>query len=699
MQLEFGLHVHFAIWPLLPTSPPTDPAQCADRLTDFKSYLETRGARLTSNQGFLCYYALPYVDPAGLQSHPSFTHLFAPECTAQARCHLPGRACTVLLCLRPACNRACVCVLVLRPHKHVPHALLDTTWCVLASAQMVLSCVQQRMRLETYLRSIPGEVHVPTLYSLYNAAQQIGGANVPPAPPGLAVSDSDVAGLLDGSRELATLVPRDASSDGQHSRSLQQSPEPQGGSADDSPVFADQAAGPSVDLSWEGADQRFHDVNSQLAAIPEASQEAIGRSQDAPASEHTGVGLPELLSASSSGAGSVAGSAAGSQAMRKHSAAQADQQAAPADDIEVDKNECPLPTKAVSPEGKQSAAAASSDADSARSAEVAATWGAASSAVQASTNQRGSGWGTGAGDKGASVTRSVVEQALLPAVDWGAVRGALLERPPADAARLLQAVRWRLIKSPPGAYRRQVLADLAAADVLSCGSGVATGAAAPLLELHDDGVSSELVRLLSALASDSAGRAHLLQPGSGIVASLFGLLQATPERKIRRRTGALAIVLCLACDAFDCDTTRGLPLLWPWLHAPVNDTQLMTGHALLGADETRDTPIHQHTLAALQKLSLCRGAQSALAAVGVLPWLVQFLGTPDTLSEHCLEYAMALLMNVCLRTVGRAACERLPVLDVLDAYIQARSTHPFQVCGGLLSASVSGRLLGTATQG
>lgn len=91
-------------------------------------------------------------------------------------------------------------------------------------------------------------------------------------------------------------------------------------------------------------------------------------------------------------------------------------------------------------------------------------------------------------------------------------------------------------------------------------------------------------------------------------------------------------------------------------------------------DQIRDTPLHQHALAALQKLSLRRAAQAALVAAGALPWLVAFLGAPDTLSEHCLEYSMAMLMNLCLRHAGRHACASLPVLDVLDALIQVRVT-------------------------
>lgn len=101
-------------------------------------------------------------------------------------------------------------------------------------------------------------------------------------------------------------------------------------------------------------------------------------------------------------------------------------------------------------------------------------------------------------------------------------------------------------------------------------------------------------------------------------------------------------------------------------------THLATVH--LAGDETRDTPVHQHTLALLQKLSLGRAAQSELIDLGMVQWLVMFLERPDSLSELCLEYAMALLMNLCLRSAGRTVAETLPVLEVLDAFIQVSLT-------------------------
>ena len=100
-----------------------------------------------------------------------------------------------------------------------------------------------------------------------------------------------------------------------------------------------------------------------------------------------------------------------------------------------------------------------------------------------------------------------------------------------------QATRWRLIKSPPGAYRRQVLASITDADVLGCNHSSDTCIVSALLAAQHPAATSELVRLLSAMASDSAGRSYLMQPGSRVVPELFQLLKTTPQARVRRLTG------------------------------------------------------------------------------------------------------------------------------------------------------------------
>lgn len=88
-------------------------------------------------------------------------------------------------------------------------------------------------------------------------------------------------------------------------------------------------------------------------------------------------------------------------------------------------------------------------------------------------------------------------------------------------------------------------------------------------------------------------------------------------------------------------------------------------------DEVIDTEVHQLALASLQKLSLRRAAQEALVAAGMLPWIATYLRMHETLSEHAVEYSMAMLMNCCLCRSGRKACEGLDVLGLLDGLVQA----------------------------
>jgi hypothetical protein len=249
----------------------------------------------------------------------------------------------------------------------------------------------------------------------------------------------------------------------------------------------------------------------------------------------------------------------------------------------------------------------------------------------------------------------------------------------------MQAIRWRLIKSPPGAYRRQALTSLTDADVLCCADTHEASLVKSLLAHKHSGVTSELVRLLSAMASDSGGRTYLMQPGSHVVPELFQLLKQTPETRVRRLTGASCQVLLYAAWRAICS----VPLIH-WQAARCHDTAFDTARFLQdmhstpsvdctvlefqvrAGDETRDTPVHQHTLALLQKLSLARPAQSDLIGRGMISWLVSFLQHAESLSELCLEYAMALLMNLCLRSAGRTAAEAVPVLELLDTYIQVR---------------------------
>ncbi|KAM5164049.1 lisH domain-containing protein ARMC9 isoform 2-T3 [Mantella aurantiaca] len=80
-KLEFYLNIHFAIFPLKNNVGRIDRADCEERISHFKTYLETSGAALSQTTEFLPFYALPFVPNPSV--HPSFKELFqdswAPE--------------------------------------------------------------------------------------------------------------------------------------------------------------------------------------------------------------------------------------------------------------------------------------------------------------------------------------------------------------------------------------------------------------------------------------------------------------------------------------------------------------------------------------------------------------------------------------------------------------------------------------------
>ena len=49
-----------------------------------------------------------------------------------------------------------------------------------------------------------------------------------------------------------------------------------------------------------------------------------------------------------------------------------------------------------------------------------------------------------------------------------------------------------------------------------------------------------------------------------------------------------------------------------------------------------------------------RQLQSAMIDNGLIEWLVKVLEDNDSLSDYTLEYSVALLMNLCLRTSGKS---------------------------------------------
>lgn len=55
-----------------------------------------------------------------------------------------------------------------------------------------------------------------------------------------------------------------------------------------------------------------------------------------------------------------------------------------------------------------------------------------------------------------------------------------------------------------------------------------------------------------------------------------------------------------------------------------------------------------------------RPLQTAMIQDGLIFWLIDVLEEPDSLSDYTLEYSVALLMNLCLRSTGLTVAIPLP---------------------------------------
>ncbi|XP_020011848.1 lisH domain-containing protein ARMC9 isoform X3 [Castor canadensis] len=105
-------------------------------------------------------------------------------------------------------------------------------------------------------------------------------------------------------------------------------------------------------------------------------------------------------------------------------------------------------------------------------------------------------------------------------------------------------------------------------------------------------------------------------------------------------------------------------------------------------EEDKDVITRENVLGALQKFSLRRPLQTAMIRDGLIFWLIDILKDPDCLSDYTLEYAVALLMNLCLRSAGKNMCAKVAglVLKVLSDLL-GHENHEIQpyVNGALYS--------------
>ncbi|XP_067254604.1 lisH domain-containing protein ARMC9 isoform X3 [Chanodichthys erythropterus] len=194
---------------------------------------------------------------------------------------------------------------------------------------------------------------------------------------------------------------------------------------------------------------------------------------------------------------------------------------------------------------------------------------------------------------------------LLPSLDYEKLKKDLANGSDRLKALLLQALRWRLTRSLHGEQRDTVLQAFISNDLLERYS-TKPKTVLYLIKSKNEIVRQYMARLINAFASLCDGRMYLSQ------------------------------IPCLLRFLLDCLKT-----------------------------EEKESVTRENVLAALQKLSLSvcifcdvsrRAQQSAMIRDGLIGWLVKELHDSDCLSDYTLEYAISLLMNLCLRTQGKKKC-------------------------------------------
>ncbi|XP_044531596.1 lisH domain-containing protein ARMC9 [Gracilinanus agilis] len=220
------------------------------------------------------------------------------------------------------------------------------------------------------------------------------------------------------------------------------------------------------------------------------------------------------------------------------------------------------------------------------------------------------------------------EVPLLPSLDYEKLKKDLTFGSDRLKAFLLQALRWRLTTSHPGEQRETVLQAYISNDLLDCQSHRQRNVL-QLLHSKSDVVRQYMARLINAFASLAEGRLYLSQNTK--------LLRMLEERL---------------------------------------------------KEEDQDLLTRENVLGALQKFSLRRGLQSTMIQDGLIFWLIDVLKDPDCLSDYTLEYSVALLMNLCLRSAGKNMCAKVAslVLKVLSDLL-GHENHEIQpyVNGALYS--------------
>ncbi|NWH61955.1 ARMC9 protein, partial [Geococcyx californianus] len=204
--------------------------------------------------------------------------------------------------------------------------------------------------------------------------------------------------------------------------------------------------------------------------------------------------------------------------------------------------------------------------------------------------------------------RKAQDVPLLPSLDYEKLKKDLITGNDRLKAFLLQALRWRLTTSYPGEQRDTIVQAYISNDLLDCHNNC-QASVLKLLHSKSEVVRQYMARLINAFASLAEGRVYLSQNPV--------LLRMLEERLKAEVKGSIT-----------------------W----------------------------ENILVALQKFSLRRALQSTMINDGLISWLVDILTDTDCLSDYALQYSVALLMNLCLRSAGKKMCARIAndVLKVLS---------------------------------
>ncbi|XP_075427071.1 lisH domain-containing protein ARMC9 isoform X5 [Ascaphus truei] len=188
------------------------------------------------------------------------------------------------------------------------------------------------------------------------------------------------------------------------------------------------------------------------------------------------------------------------------------------------------------------------------------------------------------------------EVPLLPSLDYEKLKKDLVFGNDRLKAFILQALRWRFTRSQPGEQRETVLQAYISNDLLDSHNNDQINVL-KLLHSKSEVVRQYAARLINSFASLAEGRVYLSQN----------------PRLLRTLEGALKA-------------------------------------------EEKDSVTRENVLGTLQKLSLRRSLQTAMIRDGIIFWLVHVLEDTDCLSDYTVEYSVALLMNLCLRSKGKRMC-------------------------------------------